>query len=277
MAEHILQLLTEELENIAVLTGTCCLWKYGPHLLTELRLGVRRLHNSAFCFNVKEKSGCSICEKHDTETLARCLSVPSPAPALMRCPAGAEEYLIPVMNASRVLGAVLCGPFRGIAQAPELPVWRRELAPVLERCVAKRIAPLCRELYLNRGFSDGGDPRIFTVTDYLTSHFAEAVTLEKAAEQVFLSPSRLSHLFKEKCGVDFSTFLAKLRVREAEALLRDTLLPIEEIALRSGFSDRSHFTSIFKKYNGLPPARYRKKAREEITLFRKQLFDPSAK
>ncbi|MBR7105274.1 MAG: helix-turn-helix domain-containing protein [Lentisphaeria bacterium] len=275
MKEHIIQLLTEELYDLSALTGTCCLWKYSPHLLTDPRLGAQRLHNCSFCLKFKEEKGENICVRHDTETLAGLLRSSRPGPQLVRCPAGAEEYLIPVTGSSRLLGAVLCGPFRGDSGAADLPLWRKELAPVLERCVCKRIAPLCRDLYLTHTVHNGNDPRIAAVIDYVTGSFADTVTLETAAQKVFLSPSRLSHLFKEKCGVDFSTFLTRLRVNEAEALLRDTACSIEEVALRSGFGDRSHFTSIFKKYNGLPPAKFRKKAREEISLFRKKLLNPT--
>jgi AraC-like DNA-binding protein len=270
MPEHILQLLSEELSDLAVLTDTGCLWKYGPNLLTELRLGPLRMHNSAFCFRTKEKHGLLVCKKHDTETLAKYIRSSDPRPRLFRCPAGADEFLIPVINAGRILGAVLCGPFRGETDRRELPVWRNELAQALERCVAKRIAPLCRELYLAQAIDDGGDPRIAAVIDHISAHFAENITLQQAAAKVFLSPSRLSHLFKEKCGEDFSTYLTRIRIREAEALLRDTACSIEEAALRSGFNDRSHFTLIFKKYNGLPPARYRRQAREEFAFLWQQ-------
>ena len=93
-----------------------------------------------------------------------------------------------------------------------------------------------------------------------------------AAERVYLSESRLSHLFKEKCGEDFSTYLAKVRVREAESLLRDTLLSTEEIVLRCGFTNRSHFSCIFKKYNGMAPGQFRRKAQKENRLLREKIL-----
>ena len=93
-----------------------------------------------------------------------------------------------------------------------------------------------------------------------------------AAERVYLSESRLSHLFKEKCGEDFSTYLAKVRVKEAESLLRDTLLSTEEIVLRCGFNNRSHFSCIFKKYNGMAPGQFRRKAQKENMLLREKIL-----
>ncbi|MBQ9502160.1 MAG: helix-turn-helix domain-containing protein [Lentisphaeria bacterium] len=273
MKEQDWQLFSEELSDIGTLVGTCCLWKLGPGLLTELRLREQRMHTCRFCFQVKKQHGENVCVRHDTETLAHHVRGKEPRPRLVRCPAGAEEYLIPVAVAGRILGAVLIGPFRGITGDSALPVWRKELGPALERAVEKRIVPICRTLYLKRPPVAAGDERIATVLDFMEARFADNITLEQAASQVFLSPSRLSHLFREKCGQDFSGWLTKLRVREAEALLRDTVLSIEEVALRSGFGDRSHFSVIFKKYNGNPPARFRRTAQAETAFYRSQILD----
>ena len=91
MTEHNWQLLTEELQLVSVLIGTCCVWKNGPGLFTELRLKNQRLHNCSFCMKIKQKYGESVCVRHDTETLAAYLRSEKPVPGLFRCPAGAEE------------------------------------------------------------------------------------------------------------------------------------------------------------------------------------------
>lgn len=273
MTEHNWQLLTDELNNIGLLIGTCCIWKNGTGLFTELRLNKQRLHHCQFCIDIKRKYGESVCVRHDTETLASHLQSENPEPELFRCPAGAEEYLIPVSSSQRILGAVLAGPFRGITGNPDLPQWRAELGPALVRTVQKNIAPLCRELYLSHPLQAVSDRRITQTLDYLDTYFFQNITLKTAAKRVYLSESRLSHLFREKCGDDFSTYLAKVRVREAESLLRDTLLSIDEIALRCGLNNRSHFSCIFKKYNGLAPGQYRKKAQKENMLYREKIIN----
>jgi len=260
MKEQNIQNLEQELSDLGALAGCLCIWKQGPRLLSEQKLKMKRLHDCAFCWRYKDVHGAAGCLRHDTETLSGILRK-APRPCLVRCPAGAEEYLVPVLSNGRFLGAVLTGPFRGISGAPELPVWRTQLAQPLERAVERQIAPICRELYTFRSSFADEDSRIALTVDYLEAHFAEPVTLEDAAAQVYLSASRLSHLFSQVCKQDFSTYLNRIRIRHAEILLRDTLLPIDEIALNCGYKDRSHFTTIFRKYNGLPPARFRKSFR----------------
>jgi len=43
--------------------------------------------------------------------------------------------------------------------------------------------------------------------------------------------------------------------------LRDTDVPIAEIALRAGFADQSHFTNLFRRITGCTPRAYRDRAR----------------
>ena len=253
-----LKKLHQELADIAALSGTCCIWKTGSSLTTEVRLKQQRMHDCRFCLDVKKKYGSNICIRHDTETVAGRLRVNEPQAELIRCPAGAVEYMIPVSADGRILGAVLSGPYRGVTGDPELPEWRKKKAPALERMVNERIAPLCRKIYLET-HSDGiRDQRIASVLDYMKENLSQKITLKSAANHVFLSESRLSHLFTAVCGEDFSSHLVKLRVNEAKILLRDTLLPIGEITMMCGFISRSNFSAVFKKHTGHPPAGYRK-------------------
>lgn len=43
----------------------------------------------------------------------------------------------------------------------------------------------------------------------------------------------------------------------AEALLRNTDLPVKTIAGKIGFASRSHFSRLFSKFSGRDPTAYR--------------------
>lgn len=66
-------------------------------------------------------------------------------------------------------------------------------------------------------------------------------------------------MFKDNLDETFLTYLNKLRITMASTILRDTLLPINEIMTRVGFTDTVHFFRTFKKYTGLTPTEYREK------------------
>lgn len=55
----------------------------------------------------------------------------------------------------------------------------------------------------------------------------------------------------------FPEYLNLLRMEEARKLLAQTDFPITEIALKTGFSSSSYFSSLFRRMNGMSPSTYR--------------------
>ncbi len=94
--------------------------------------------------------------------------------------------------------------------------------------------------------------------DYILQHLHCDLTLKEVAEKTGFSEPYFSTLFKKETGLSFREFIHRNRVREAERLLRYSEYSLNEIAQYLGFCSQSHFTEIFRKYNGLSPNRYRK-------------------
>lgn len=103
------------------------------------------------------------------------------------------------------------------------------------------------------------DPRIKVVLDLLAREFSENFAIEDLARLVHLSPSRLSHLFKEQVGDSIIAILNGFRLKQAEKLLRYTPHPITEIAFSVGFNSPDFFTRQFVHYYGMSPLQYRKR------------------
>jgi len=78
------------------------------------------------------------------------------------------------------------------------------------------------------------------------------------AASVNLSYSRLEHLFKAETGVTPVSYLKKLRIEKARELLETTFLTNQQIIIKVGIYDESHFVKEFKKAYGLRPTEYRK-------------------
>jgi AraC-like DNA-binding protein len=57
-------------------------------------------------------------------------------------------------------------------------------------------------------------------------------------------------------------FVLRRRVQRAEELLQNTTTPIVEIALSIGFQTQAHFTTIFKRFVGSTPHRWRAVGRD---------------
>lgn len=97
---------------------------------------------------------------------------------------------------------------------------------------------------------------IAAVKEYLENHFREA-SLENAAEQVNLSASYLSKIFKEKSGVGFSEYLLRVRMQKACEMLKDIRYRSYDIAYYVGYDNPKNFSRAFKAYHNLSPSEYR--------------------
>lgn len=93
---------------------------------------------------------------------------------------------------------------------------------------------------------------------YINENSSKDITLEKAADFVYLSSSYFSRLFKKEMGINFIDYLNKVRVEESKKYLSNENLSISEIANIVGFTDQSYYTKVFRKIEGTSPGQYRK-------------------
>lgn len=99
---------------------------------------------------------------------------------------------------------------------------------------------------------------------YLESHQAELVRLDELADAIGISPSRLSHIFRDTFGFSYTSWRIRRCIYEAIALMHQQDLPVGEIARRSGFRSCRSFSRSFSKVTGSTPATYRKAYRAQI-------------
>ncbi|HHX36494.1 MAG TPA: helix-turn-helix domain-containing protein [Clostridiaceae bacterium] len=98
---------------------------------------------------------------------------------------------------------------------------------------------------------------IYKSLQYIDANFQKPISLDDLANHVYLSKSYVSKLFKENVGCTFIEYLNKVRIEHSCDLLLTTDQPISEVALQSGFEDRSYFSKVFKRIMGLTPGQYR--------------------
>jgi AraC family transcriptional regulator of arabinose operon len=103
------------------------------------------------------------------------------------------------------------------------------------------------------------DDRIRHALQHLCEHAAEKFTLQKLAQVCGLSPSRLSHLFKEQVGETPLQYLEQRRIETARDLLLMTGKPVAQVAYEVGFSNPFYFSRIYRRRMGHPPSAARPK------------------
>ena len=92
--------------------------------------------------------------------------------------------------------------------------------------------------------------------EYMAEHFAEPIYLDQICRYAGLSKSALLRAFTKEIGVTPYRYLETVRINEAKRLLSEGMAPAET-AIRTGFSDQSHFTNYFNQFIGLAPGAYR--------------------
>lgn len=95
------------------------------------------------------------------------------------------------------------------------------------------------------------DERISQVLEYLRSldEVPEEITAQLCAK-VCLSPSRLSHLFKENVGISLHRYLAMDKMRKGYIHFQK-YGNITEASMRAGFDSPSHFAATCKRMFGI--------------------------
>lgn len=93
---------------------------------------------------------------------------------------------------------------------------------------------------------------------YIRNNFQTDLGVEQIAEQVGLSVSYFSLLFKQKTGLTFLDYLTNVRMEYACLFLQNTDLKTYEIAEKVGYTDQRYFSQVFKRKTKKTPSEYRK-------------------
>jgi AraC family transcriptional regulator len=96
------------------------------------------------------------------------------------------------------------------------------------------------------------------IDEHLTTEQEGRVGLKRVAKEVGMSYFHFSRAFKQSMGMTPTNYIAERKIERAKRLMEETDSPISEIALRSGFSSQSHFTSCFRRLAGVTPRTFRK-------------------
>jgi AraC-like DNA-binding protein len=92
----------------------------------------------------------------------------------------------------------------------------------------------------------------------MTARYAERLTVAELAEAAGLGSSQFHAIFRRRTGKSPAEMLADLRLDSASIMLRETKLPIAEIALAVGFSDQSALTRCLRRRRATTPLALRR-------------------
>jgi AraC family transcriptional regulator len=114
-------------------------------------------------------------------------------------------------------------------------------------CVPERRTPTLKAAALGR------------VRDYVAEHLGETIRVADLAALTDLSVGRFALCFQASTGVLPSRFVLSRRVEAAMGLLRDSPMPMAEVAVACGFSSQQHMATMMRRLVGVVPSSVRRR------------------
>jgi len=99
--------------------------------------------------------------------------------------------------------------------------------------------------------------RLNRVIEYIEANLDQEIALTALAETSGMSPHYFCELFKQSVHCSPYQYVLRRRIEHARKLLHEPGITVFEAAVRSGFSDQSQFTKIFRRVVGVTPTAYR--------------------
>ncbi len=92
------------------------------------------------------------------------------------------------------------------------------------------------------------------------------LSIEKMAQQLHMSTSSLATKCKVLFGLSPAHIFMQCKIERAQALLKNTDLPVKEIGVSLGFKNPYHFSRVFKQHTDRTPSDYREQTANGTSL-----------
>ena len=92
------------------------------------------------------------------------------------------------------------------------------------------------------------------------------LSINTIAQELSYNVKYISHLFKERMGINYSQYLKNMRIKYAVSLFEYGIDSVKNVAFLSGFTDQLYFSTVFKKVVGVAPKEYKNINKKDVQL-----------
>lgn len=103
------------------------------------------------------------------------------------------------------------------------------------------------------------EPKLQVIQQFIDQHLADNITSIDIARHLYLNSSYFSRYFKRLTGVNFTDYVHQYKMGIAAKMMKSSTQTLESLAMGLGYSDRTYFSKVFKKYIGMTPSEYKTK------------------
>ena len=239
-------------------------------------------NENAFCAMISKKSrACAACLQVQERL---CQRAAEEAETVV-CPVGLSDSAVPVRMSDRLVGYLQIGQVFRKAPTEEqfkkvlelCKKWELDLNPETLRkayfsgkvinqkqhdsaikllgIFAQHLSMLSNQVFIQQ--ENAEPPVISKARAYIHDHQTEEISLSQVAKAVNMSSYYFCKMFKKVTGINFTDYVARVRIEKSKNLLLNPNLRISEIAFEVGFQSLTHFNRVFKKILGQSPTDYR--------------------
>lgn len=101
-------------------------------------------------------------------------------------------------------------------------------------------------------------PKLAEVVTYMEANKEELLSLDEIAGHINLSRRQIERLFRKYLHCGPTKYYRRIRLIQARQLLRQTNMPIAEVAMSCGFASGTHFSKCYRDHFSLAPRDERK-------------------
>lgn len=228
----------------------------------------------AFCQLLRQKpEGEAKCSASDKAGCLRCTK--SKELVTYRCHAGLTETVVPIVDKNRVLAYVMFGQIipqeNCLATKKQIlkkyPQYECQIEDIPVKstqelgAAATVLQAITAYMMTNRWVVPSKTEFIRQLDHYIADHMTQNITVDDICTAFQIGRTKLYEISMDylRCGP--AEYIRLQRIRYAQRLLKETNLPITEIAFAVGISDYNHFSRTFKQVNGISAREYRKKVK----------------
>lgn len=179
-----------------------------------------------------------------------------------------RKYLLPLLQSSADMILIP-------GEVPEAQAIRTLMTQAYDVCQARawgyelKVRALISEIWLmllhyveqhqllNWAGHGNDNDRIKAMMNHIRKHYKEKLTLSDIAASALVGPRECCRCFQRQLGITPFEYLIEYRIGKACTLLRQTRLPITEVAASCGFASSSYFGKVFKEKMNCTPKDYR--------------------